>query len=113
MENFAPNQVMTFRSLDYTMDARGDLVLSGWTSYQCEPTATQASKSAWGTDLGSAIRPEPTIEIDLVVSTSDLNIEPSDALELSLTSASTTPIAPLAIDAITVPATNGSTPGEQ
>jgi hypothetical protein len=31
IENYAPDQIITFGGLEYTTDSRGELVLSGWT----------------------------------------------------------------------------------
>ena len=54
VESFVPNQVITFRSLEYTADSRGDLALSGWRPDRLENSSgTMAST------------PEPTPDPDL------------------------------------------------
>jgi hypothetical protein len=36
IENYAPDQIVTFGGLEYTMDSHGELVLSGWTPGRIE-----------------------------------------------------------------------------
>ena len=48
VENYAPDQIVTFGGLEYTMDSHGELVLSGWTPNRISGLAnTRDSISEW------------------------------------------------------------------